>query len=278
MDHKTLRIPFTKMSGSGNDFIVIDNRKGIVPEENLKGLIPRICQRRISVGADGVILIEPSEKAHFRWRYYNSDGGEVEMCGNGSRCIARYAHLHGIAPAKMAFETMVGLIHAEVHERQVKVQLTEPKDLSLHLSIRLQTREYDAAFLNTGVPHVIYFVDDPDTVDVEGLGRETRFHALFQPAGTNVNFVSRRDAHHMVIRTYERGVEGETLACGTGAVAAALTSGALEKASSPVELLTRGGESLKVYFQWDGQQFSEVFLEGNTNIIYSGEIWEEAWQ
>ena len=272
------KIPFTKMSGSGNDFIIIDNRKKIAPEKNLKEFVTHICQRRISVGADGVIFIEPSDQAHFRWRYYNSDGGEVEMCGNGSRCIARFAHLNGIAPATMSFETLAGIIRAEVKGGQVKVQLTEPKDLSLHLSIPLQSKEWKACFLNTGVPHVIYFVEDPNTVDVDGLGRETRFHSLFQPAGTNANFVKLEEPHRMVIRTYERGVEGETLACGTGAVAAALVSGALGKASSPVEITTQGGEILKVYFQWDGKRFSNVFLEGKTHLIYSGEILEEAWR
>lgn len=266
------------MSGSGNDFIIIDNRKKIAPEKNLKEFVTHICQRRISVGADGVIFIEPSDQAHFRWRYYNSDGGEVEMCGNGSRCIARFAHLNGIAPATMSFETLAGIIRAEVKGGQVKVQLTEPKDLSLHLSIPLQSKEWKACFLNTGVPHVIYFVEDPNTVDVDGLGRETRFHSLFQPAGTNANFVKLEEPHRMVIRTYERGVEGETLACGTGAVAAALVSGALGKASSPVEITTQGGEILKVYFQWDGKRFSNVFLEGKTHLIYSGEILEEAWR
>jgi diaminopimelate epimerase len=178
----------------------------------------------------------------------------------------------------MSFETLAGIIQAEVKGREVKVQLTEPKDLSLHLMIPLQSGEREAYFLNTGVPHAVYFVKDPNTVDVEGLGRETRFHPLFQPSGTNANFVSLEDPHHMVIRTYERGVEGETLACGTGAVASALISGALGKTTSPVELTTRGREILKVYFQWNGKRFSNVFLEGNTHLIYSGEIGEEAWR
>ena len=274
----TLKIPFTKMSGSGNDFIIIDNRKGIVKEKDRKEFVTRVCRRRISVGADGLILIEPSEKADFRWRYFNADGGEVEMCGNGSRCVARLAHLQGIAPETMTFETGAGLIQAEVKGEQVKVQLTEPKDLSLHLTIPLHGRQWKASFLNTGVPHVIYFVEETDSTDVERLGRETRYHPLFQPAGTNANFVTLVDPHHLKIRTYERGVEGETLACGTGAVASALDSGALGQTNSPVYLTTRGGMTLTVYFQWNGQRFSQVFLEGDARIIYSGEIWEEAWK
>jgi diaminopimelate epimerase len=178
----------------------------------------------------------------------------------------------------MTFETGAGLIRAEVKGDRVKVQLTEPKDLSLHLTIPLEEREWEASFLNTGVPHVVYFVEETDSIDVERCGRETRYHPLFQPAGTNANFVTLVDPHHLKIRTYERGVEGETLACGTGAVAAALVAGALGHTTSPVHLATRSGMTLTVYFQWNGQRFSQVFLEGDARIIYAGEIWEEAWK
>lgn len=271
------KIPMVKMSGTGNDFILIDNRSGIVPEDRLKTFVKGVCRRRLSVGADGLILVESSRNADFRWRYFNSDGGEVEMCGNGSRCVARFAYLNGIAPQTMTFETLAGPIRAEVKETTVKVQLTEPRDLALDLSIPIEGREWKAAFLNTGVPHVVYVVEDPDAVDVEGIGRQTRYHRLFEPSGTNANFVSQEDAHHLRIRTYERGVEGETLACGTGAVAAALVHGARGKAASPVHLTARSGEILTVYFDWNGKGFSNVFLEGEAKLIYSGEITEEAW-
>ena len=266
------------MSGSGNDFIIIDNRKKIVPEKNIKEFVVKVCQRGVSVGADGVILIEPSERAHFLWHYFNSDGGEVEMCGNGSRCVARFAYLQGIAPQSVKFETLAGLIQAEVKGKQVKIQLTDPKDLSLHFAVSLKNKDWEASFLNTGVPHTVYFVEDLHAIDIEALGRETRYHPRFQPMGTNTNFVKFVDPHHMKIRTYERGVERETLACGTGAVASALVSGALGRSISPIYLTTQGGEVLKVFFSWDGKQFSEVFLEGGTRIIYSGELGEEAWE
>lgn len=278
LSNPTKKIPFTKMSGSGNDFIIIDNREKIVPEKNVKDFVVKICQRGVSVGADGVIFIEPSEKAHFQWHYFNSDGGEVEMCGNGSRCVARYAYLQGIGPENLKFETLAGIIRAEVKGKQVKVQLPDPKDLSLHFSVSLQNKDWKASFINTGVPHTVYFVDDPKTIDIEALGRETRFHSRFQPMGTNVNFVKFEDPHHMKIRTYERGVEGETLACGTGAAASAMVSGALGRSESPVYLTTQGGEILKIFFNWDGKKFSEVFLEGDARIIYSGEMGEEAWE
>lgn len=279
------KIPFWKMSGSGNDFILIDNRSGIVPHDGIAPFIKKVSARGLSVGADGLILIEPSQKADFAWRYYNADGGEAEMCGNGSRCAARFALLNGIvSSSRMRFETLAGMIDAEVNGERARVKLTPPSDLRLGLKFKLEGKDYLGHFLNTGVPHLVIPVDDVEAVDVVALGRAGRYHSLFAPKGTNVNFVSdnrsphaSRLAPYVQIRTYERGVEGETLACGTGAVAAALILGALKKVGSPVSLMTRGGILLNVDYAWDGKEFTDVHLEGDAKVVFVGEMWEEAW-
>lgn len=272
------KIPFMKMSGSGNDFILIDNRRKVVKEDSLKGFVARICQHRLSVGGDGVILIEPSKQADFRWRLFNADGSEAEVSGNGGRCAARFAYLKKIAGKKLSFETLAGLIRAEIKKDSVKIQFPEAKDLRLNLNIPLEEQTLPGHFLNTGVPHVVHYVNDVDQVDVVNLGRRVRHHSLFQPAGTNVNFVMVLDPHTLRLRTYERGVEDETLACGSGSVAAALITGAMGKGRSPITVIQRSGKALTVYYHWDGMAFSEVFLEGDTVVVYEGELWEEAWK
>jgi diaminopimelate epimerase len=273
-------IPFWKMSGSGNDFIMIDNRDGAL-KKNIGAMpvsewVSKVCRRGLSVGADGVILVEHSAKADYLWHYYNADGGEVAMCGNGSRCVARFAYLNKIAPARHTIETLAGIIRADVSGKEgdrVRVQLTDPTDLRLHLKIEIDGVIHEGHFVNTGVPHVVYFVDDLEKVDLVGLGRATRYHSLFAPAGTNANFVALIDRHTIKIRTYERGVEDETLACGTGSVAAAIIATALEKTTPSISVQTQGGTVLGVDFK-DG--YKEVFLEGDARIIYKGELLEEA--
>lgn len=270
------KIRFTKMQAEGNDFIIIDNRKKVLSKRGIRDFVIKVCRRRFSVGGDGLIFIEPSKKADFKWHYYNPDGGEVEMCGNGSRCAARFAYLNKIAPQKLSFETLAGVIRAEVKGSRVKVELTKPKGLRLGLRIPINNIECEGNFLNTGVPHVVYFFKDVDRVDVIRIGRETRYHPLFAPSGTNANFVKIIDPHRLSIRTYERGVEDETLACGTGSVAAALISSALGRVKSPISVKTKGGKTLKVYFKLDGRNFSNVFLEGEARVVYQGELSIEA--
>jgi diaminopimelate epimerase len=272
------KIPFVKMSGSGNDFILIDNRRKILKEEGLKGFVARVCQHRLSVGGDGVILIESSKTADFRWRLFNADGGEAEFSGNGGRCAARFAYLKKISGKKLSFETLAGLVKAEIKKDRVKIQFPEIKDVRPSRSITVDGQTLQGHFINTGVPHVVHYVGDVDQVEVVGLGRKIRHHSLFQPAGTNVNFVMMLDPHTIRIRTYERGVEDETLACGSGSVAAALITGALDKGRSPISVIQRSGKSLNVYFRCHGTAFSEVFLEGDAMVIYEGEMWEEAWK
>lgn len=272
------KIPFMKMSGSGNDFILIDNRRRLLKEDHLKELVSQICRHHLSVGADGVILIEPSRRADFKWRLFNADGSEAEFSGNGGRCAARFAVVRKIAPRSHSFETLAGLIRAQVKKDSVKIQFPEIKDLRLNLQVPMRGQSAVAHYLNTGVPHLVLYVENVDQTDVVALGRELRHHPMFQPAGANVNFLTPVDSHTVRIRTYERGVEEETLACGSGSVAAALITGALGQGQSPLTILQRSGKALAVYFQSANAAFSDVFLEGDAMIIYEGQMWDEAWR
>jgi len=276
-------IPFWKLSGSGNDFILIDHRKPFIAPGEMRDLVSKLCRRGMSVGADGVILIQTSERADYDWHYFNADGGEVEMCANGSRCAARFAFENKIAPASHRFETLAGIVGAEVQagtegtEARVRIQLPDPFDLHLNREIEIEGEVLTCHSLNTGVPHVVYFVEDVDQIDLIRLGRATRHHPLLAPEGTNANFVSFTDRHHLKIRTYERGVENETLACGTGSLAAGMIAAALDKAEAPLFLETRSGIVLGVDFKQNGLVFQEVFLEGDARIVYKGTIEPEAF-
>ncbi len=270
-----MRIQFTKMHASGNDFIIIDNRGGKVSGD-VPDMARRLCRQHFSVGADGLILIEKSTSADFKWRFFNSDGSEVEMCGNGSRCAALFAYMKCIGGRRLSFETRAGIIRAEVKDSSVKVQLPPPKDYRPEMVINIGGKDCRASFINTGVPHVVYFVDDVDKIDVQKLGYETRFHEMFKPAGTNANFAQVAGSSDILLRTYERGVEAETFACGTGATASALVAGAAGYVKSPVRVKTRGGGELTVYFDWDGGSFGDVFLEGDAVFVYQGVIEEGA--
>ena len=270
-------IPFTKMSGSGNDFIVIDNRQGILPDIDPARFAERVCCRKLSAGADGLILVEKSERVDFRWNFFNSDGSVAEMCGNGARCVARFATMNGIAEEQMEFETLAGTIRAQVLGDRVKIKMTDPHDPVVNAVLDVSAQTFAYSSINTGVPHVVLMVEDIETADVVGVGREIRRHPHFSPAGTNVNFVALQSDGVWAVRTYERGVEDETLACGTGNVAAALALFMQKGIGSPVSLKTRSGSLLKVYFSTDGSQFHEVFLEGDARIIYDGQLMPDAW-
>ena len=271
-------IPFFKMSGSGNDFIIIDNRTGVVPQAQLNRLVVGACRRKMSVGADGMILIESSDRVDFKWRFFNADGSLPDMCGNGARCAARFAFIHGIADRQMAFETLAGTIEATVGDDGVKIRMTEPKDLKTGTSLDLDGTTAVVGSVNTGVPHVVMVVDDIEAVDVVETGRLIRHHPDFAPEGTNANFVAFGKNGEIFIRTYERGVEDETLACGTGNVAAALILAHDRSLASPVTLVTRSGGTLTVHFKTQGNRYQDVFLEGDARVIYRGDLWEEAWR
>lgn len=269
-------IEFWKMSGSGNDFILIDNRNGQVKDEEMGLLVERACRRRESVGADGVIFVVGSDHYDFAWHYYNADGGEVEMCGNGGRCVSRFAFLKGIAGSEMTFETSAGPISAEVNGRMVKVLMPKPTGILMDLDLENPGGWKSIDFINTGVPHVVIGVEDLSGHPVKEQGRFIRYHSSFSPEGTNADFMKKMGPDQLEIRTYERGVEDETLACGTGAIACALVGAARGLVRSPVKVKTRGGEVLEIYFQQKDGSFEQVWLEGSTSIIYRGELHEEA--
>ena len=271
-----MSVPFYKMSGSGNDFIIIDNRDNIVPLDDLSEFAARVCRRKLSAGADGLILIVPSSTVDFKWQFFNSDGSVAEMCGNGARCTARFALLNNIADMKMAFNTLAGVIHAHVSGEQVKINMTDPHGLELDGQIALKNTSYAFDRVNTGVPHVVMEVDNIEMADVVGIGRQIRHHPEFAPAGTNVNFIGL-DGDQWAIRTYERGVEDETLACGTGVVAGALILATRKQLPSPIALKTRSGSIQKVYYSMTSDGFKEIYLEGDARLIYYGELSPDAW-
>lgn len=276
----TKQISFTKMSGTGNDFIIIDHRDGFLSSAEQPSFARKVCKRMFSVGADGLILIENSDEADFQWQFYNADGTKAEMCGNGARCAARYAYSKGIASSAMSFMTVAGLIRAEVKDDLVKLAMTPPQDTMLHCKFDFGGESRVSHFSNTGVPHAVYFVENNRDTPVQEWGHEIRFHALYQPAGTNVNFAEVTGRTSLMVRTYERGVEDETMACGTGAVASAMLGGLLGYVKSPVAVTTSGGEVLTIYFDieegQDVKQIGGVYLEGPANFIYEGMLSPEA--
>ncbi len=266
-------IKFTKSVATGNDFIIIDNRS-LSLKNDIPKLAKNLCDRIYGIGADGLLLLEKSKKGDFKMRIFNPDGSEVEMCGNGSRCIALYAKVNGIAPDDMNIETVAGILKASIKGDSVKVRLTDPKDIQWNLCLMIHECPYKINLANTGVPHVIHFVKDLESVEVKKLGAKMRYHEEFSPHGTNVNFVKiiDKDENKIAVRTYERGVEDETLACGTGAVASAIISAEAEKLESPVTIETKGGEILKVYFDIIDSEFKNVYLEGKAKLVYEGVI------
>lgn len=261
------------MTGAGNDFVMLDNRDGTL---SLDGDgIARLCNRHFGVGADGLMLVEAGVgDAEFVMRYFNADGGEAEMCGNGARCFARYARMLTGEPGRpVAFQTRAGIVRAEFDGELVAVDLTPPRGLKIGGEV--QTRHGGRVEIhdcNTGVPHAVVFVDDADRAMVSELGREIRYHPNYQPAGTNVNFVQILEADAIRVRTYERGVEGETLACGTGVAASAIVSHFARGIALPVRVTVQSGEELQVDFGSDGESVADVRLKGPATLVFTGEI------
>lgn len=263
-------LPFAKMVASGNDFIVIDNRKGIF--KNPVKQTASLCEFHTGVGADGVLLFENSRKADFKMRIINSDGSEAEACGNGFRCIALYAKEKMGYPAKFRFESLAGPIEAQVKGSRVKVQLVTPSGLREKCEIQVNGHRLHYSFINTGVPHTVILVEGLDKIDVDGLGRAIRYHKDFQPKGTNVNFVEIKGSRDIHVRTYERGVEKETLACGTGSTASAIISCLSGYTKPPVRVRTKGGEILTVDFKREGSKITNVTLEGEARFVFEGKL------
>ena len=265
-----MRIEFDKMEGAGNDFILIDNRRGQVPSESKQRLVVDYCRRSFGVGADGMIFVENDPQYDFAWDFYNSDGSRAEMCGNGARCVARYAAGIGAAGDAMTFRSLAGPIKATLTPRGAKVRLTNVPLPAGRETIIVENEAIDLWSLNSGVPHAVIQVEDPGAVEVKRLGRLVRRHPHFAPAGTNVNFFSMKGGDRLAIRTYERGVEDETLACGTGSVATSIAAGRFLGVTSPVTVETQGGGELVIHFTLGESEATEVFLEGGARKVFSG--------
>ncbi len=265
-------IPFVKMNGAGNDFVVIDNRSlNIVLSRDEIGWL---CDRHFGIGADGLLAVEPAARpeADFRMRYYNADGGEAEMCGNGARCFARFVHpLRRANAEQVKFLTPAGLILAEYVGEEVRIKLTAPTETKTYQRADFGWGEIEYHFMNTGVPHAVVFVPDAEQADVVTQGRAIRRSAIF-PKGTNVNFVQLTDLGKLIVRTYERGVENETLACGTGVVASALLTSRVHHVALPLCVKVRAGDLLTVNAEVDGDGYRDVSLTGPAIEVFTGEI------
>lgn len=265
-------VSFTKMNGAGNDFILIDNRSQSLQLNSDQAA--RLCDRHRGIGADGVIVLKPcmSGRADWAWDFYNSDGSLAEMCGNGSRCFGRFVRRLTGEKKGFTFETRAGIVTARFKGDDVSVTLTAPRDLRLHQNVSLSIGATEIHSVDTGVPHAVVFVPDADKAMVQPLGSEIRYHSHFAPRGTNVNFVQLLGGNTIRVRTYERGVEGETLACGTGVSASALVASELHQLQPPVKVRVQGGKLLEVDFEKTGGQFANVTLSGPADFVFEGQI------
>ncbi len=272
---------FTKMQGAGNDFIIINNMELKIPVEKLSEIANKLCQRKVSIGADGFMVVDyPDGGADFKMRFYNQDGSIGEMCGNGARCISRYAYLNNIARRKMTFETGAGIVKSEVLEgRLVKVQLNNPEVIKLDSDIEIDNRKYECSYLelgNPGLPHAVvkYDLQHAEYDEVFEIGRKIRFYKDF-PKGANVNFFEVIDDSTAIVKTYERGVEDITLACGTGSASTAVAlilKGYLK--GSKARIIVPGGE-LFIEIEHVNNKIDKLYLIGDTNIVAAGKVLDE---
>jgi diaminopimelate epimerase len=266
-----MTLNFTKMNGAGNDFVMLDNRA--LRHSLDREAIARICDRHRGIGADGLLAVEPAaDGADFKMRYYNADGGEAEMCGNGARCFARYASRVAGKNGRVTFETLAGVIGADLVGENVRIAMSPPHSFAPGTELLVADEKLTVHFLNTGVPHAVVFVSDLKNTDIVRLGRAIRRHEHFAPKGTNANFVGELPGGGIAIRTYERGVEDETLACGTGVCASALIFSRLTGARSPVSVAVRGGDTLLVGFEPDGEGWKNVTLTGPADFVFEGTV------
>jgi diaminopimelate epimerase len=264
-------VRFWKLEGAGNDFLGLDGRAGGFKLKRQQ--IADLCDRRRGVGADGVLVVEKPKVrgADFRMRYYNSDGGEAGMCGNGARCFALLARaVSGRKGNELRVQTQAGLLTLRTSGQEVQVSMTEPTKLRLGRKLVVAGRKLAVDFLNTGVPHAVLFVRSVRSIDVAKQGRAIRYHSAFAPSGTNVNFVEIGRGNRIHVRTYERGVEGETLACGTGVVAASILSNLRRGLRPPIQVATRGGDNVRVGFSMENGHARKVTLQGPARIVYRG--------
>lgn len=266
-----MQVPFSKYVGCGNDFILFDNRS-----ESLSGIsvdvIRQLCHRQEGIGADGVIFLEESGRADFKMRIFNADGSEAEMCGNGIRCLMKFIQELGIGGSLCTIETMQRILKLQMDHENVCVDMGDPAQVKWDVSISVGSTVFTLQLLNTGVPHAVLFVDQIDAFDLAYWGPKIRYHPFFHPQGTNVTVAAHLVNGEMSIRTYERGVEGETLACGTGATAAALAAAYVGHHFSPIRVRTRSNEILTIGFRCEHGIFSAVTMTGPAKRTYQGEV------
>lgn len=265
------------MVASGNDFVIAEFRNQKSETRYLKNLAKKICDRKYGVGADGLLILKKSKLADVKMLIFNPDGSQPDMCGNGARCVALYSARSQKpeirSQKEISIETKAGIIESKLNSDNVKVKLTNPKDIKLNISIKVNNRPLRVNFIHIGVPHTVIFAESLDKIDVLNIGRRIRYHPRFAPQGTNVDFVEILSKNSIGVRTYERGVEEETLACGTGAVASALiTSYKLPITSyDKINVHTKSKEILKVFFNKISNKFNNVWLEGKAREAYKGE-------
>ncbi|MDR1928561.1 MAG: diaminopimelate epimerase [Endomicrobium sp.] len=268
-----MKINFSKVVATGNDFILIDNRKNIIKKDNYAELASKLCARKYSIGADGLIFIEKSIYKDFKMKYLNCDGSYAAMCGNGGRSVAKFMYALKAVNYKMEFETDAGTINAEIFEKNiVKLNLYKPKNIKQNIKLKFETHEINVDFIDTGVPHIVIFVDDIEKIDILKYGKKIRYHKIFAPLGVNVNFVKIVKDNILMIRTYERGVEDETLACGTGVIAVGIISYIKGYTKLPTSIITRSGEKLYVSFEYKNSEIFNVILEGPAFIAFKGMV------
>lgn len=267
------KIKFTKMAGAGNDFIIIEQSK----TPNLKKLAVQSCDRTNGIGADGLIVLDKSNKCDFKMRIINADGTEAEMCGNGARCMAAYIVKNKKTKKKIfSMETLAGTIYGVAQGEQATVTLSDPTGYREDISIDVNGRNITVSYIDTGVPHTIIFVHSVKHIDVHNIGRDVRNHDEFKPRGTNVNFIEQISDNLIDVRTFERGVEGETKACGTGSVASAVVTylkanpQVVNKKNAGMRVKTKSGEVLKVTFNLNNRLVSDVRLSGSAKFIAEG--------
>ncbi|OGX24849.1 MAG: diaminopimelate epimerase [Omnitrophica WOR_2 bacterium RIFCSPHIGHO2_02_FULL_48_11] len=269
-------LSFTKMAGAGNDFVVIDAHNGL----NYKKLTAQVCDRNNGIGADGLLVLDRSKKADYRMRIINADGSEAEMCGNGARCMAAYIVRHRHPKKKLfSLETLAGTILAEAKGEVANVRLSDPKDYRPNIPLDVNGRTIHVHYIDTGVPHTIIYVDGLKDMAVKNLGQTVRFHENFKPRGTNANFVEQLSDDLVAVRTYERGVEDETKACGTGAVATGIVTylkmnpDLRQAKNARMKVKTVSGEILNVTFDLQNEKITNVWLKGSAKFIAKGEYY-----
>lgn len=271
-----IEINFTKMNGAGNDFVVINDFDGTL-KADLPPIAHALCAKGFGIGADGLLVLRKHPKLDFEMIYLNSDGSEGGMCGNGGRCISRFAVLNGVCKSPMKFTAHGGNYSAElVGGRKVRLHLPDPESITPSLEVPVGAKHCDATYVHPNTDHTVLLngsaFDTVDSADLIGISKKIRYNFELFPKGTNVNLIEQEGDNRIRMRTYERGVENETLACGTGAVACAITAAIKLGMISPVEIHTTGGEIMKVYFGRSGDRFSKLVLEGNTTIVFRGKV------